>query len=319
MQIRKSFYFKPRIFAAGELKRSMESILTSVFSPGNEISVTLIRDLPDGTKKSEHDLTVDALDTICDLIKEPVYIKLFFGQKEKYYKKEMEVALSDDLDGSISIDVEANSIDLVHAFTEAFIKELGLERALSPKERVKQTIEKMREEQKEEGHKTIPEQIKELCIRVETLEAQLTINRPISCFLSYQFSEPSLEYGRQVKHFLELHGIKVVTGQGYEPKPISEKVRSRLSEGLNMVVVIEVNDRKSPWTRDEMARAQSPGVFLIPLVEEGATLIEVYMVIMNSFHLTKVSISDAFVGLLEGVNYVRRAVGSKTDNSNAPA
>ena len=294
----------------------MESILTSVFSPGSEISVTLFRDLPDGTKKSEHDLTIDALDSICDLVKEPVYIKLYFGIKDdRYYNKEMEVALSDDSDGNISINVEANSIDLVHAFSEAFIKELGLERALSPKERIKQAYEKMQEEQKKEGHKSIPDQIEELRIRVETLEAQLTINRPISCFLSYQFSEPSLEYGRQVKHFLELHGIKVVTGQGFEPKPISEKVRSRLSEDLNMVVVIEVNDRKSPWTRDEMARAQSPGVFLIPLVEEGATFDRGIYGDHEFIPFDKGHISDAFVGLLEGVNYVRRAVGSRTDNT----
>jgi hypothetical protein len=68
-----------------------------------------------------------------------------------------------------------------------------------------------------------------------------------------------------------------------------------------------------------MARAQSPGVFLIPLVEEGATFDRGIYGDHEFIPFDKGHISDAFVGLLEGVNYVRRAVGSKTDNSNAPA
>jgi hypothetical protein len=47
-------------------------------------------------------------------------------------------------------------------------------------------------------------------------------------------------------------------------------VRDRLNQEIDIVVVIEVAEKKSSWTRDEMARAQRPDAFLIPIVENGA-------------------------------------------------
>ena len=52
---------------------------------------------------------------------------------------------------------------------------------------------------------------------------------------------------------------------------MSQKVRGRLDQPLDFIVVIEAAEGKSSWTRDEMARAQNQDVLLIRLVEDGAT------------------------------------------------
>ncbi len=88
--------------------------------------------------------------------------------------------------------------------------------------------------------------------------------------------------------------------------PVNVKVRSRLAESLDVVVVIEAADGKSSWTRDEMARAQNPGVFLNPLVEDGATFDAGIFRDHEYIRFAEGHVSDAFIGLIEGIQYVVR-------------
>jgi hypothetical protein len=83
-------------------------------------------------------------------------------------------------------------------------------------------------------------------------------------------------------------------------------VRSRLAEGIDIVVVIEAAARKSPWTRDEIAKAQSPYVFLIPLVEDGAVFDKGIFGDHEYLSFAPGHIGDTFTGLREGIQYAQR-------------
>jgi len=73
-----------------------------------------------------------------------------------------------------------------------------------------------------------------------------------------------------------------------------------------LIIVIETADGKSFWTRDEIARAQNPGVFLIPLVEEGATFDAGIFGDHEYIPFARDHVSDAFINLIEGIQYVER-------------
>src|SRR3990170_29373 len=72
------------------------------------------------------------------------------------------------------------------------------------------------------------------------LEAQLSEvpsnvhNRihPLRCFLSFKFTPKGKKYAAEVRHFLELIGIEVVTGERFEPRGISNKILELLSSDL---------------------------------------------------------------------------------------
>jgi hypothetical protein len=136
------------------------------------------------------------------------------------------------------------------------------------------------------GEKPFTEKMDELAARVETLEQRYKTQGGLTCFLSFQFSGPSLEHGRQVNIFLSCSTLRF-TGPGYEPKPISEKVRARLAEPLDLVVMIEAASGTFVWTRDEMARSQLPNVHLIPLVEDAAQFAAGIMAIMSTLNSHK--------------------------------
>jgi hypothetical protein len=244
-------------------------------------------------------------------------VMMEFGQPQEYLsgiRREVRALFRADEDGYLSLSAEADSPELLRSFCAAFQDALGLAPALSPQERAKTEIE--------EGGNAIPpimQLIEDLSERVAALERQAS-DRPsiLTCFLSFQFTGVSVEYARQVRHFLELLDVRVITGQGYEPKPINEKVRERLQESLDFVVVIEVTERKSAWTRDEIARAQQPGVFLIPLVEQGATFDRGIFGDHEYIEFAPGHIGDAFAGLLEGVSYVRRVVHDRSTAMQVP-
>jgi hypothetical protein len=296
MDVSKELYFRAKEFAAGELVSAAERVCSRVCGPDYSVSVSLYRTLGDGTQQSQSGTDSSILSTICNIDQEDVRFKLRFQKRHElgYIIHEFGSALvSAKTPDVLRFSVDADSIDHLRDLSHAFEEEFKLEAVPEPFTEI------------EERRKVLSD-IDALAERVATLERDRAASHQLTCFLSFRFEGRSVDYGRMVKQFLELLDVKVITGQGYEPMPVNLKVRSRLAESLDVIVVIETADGKSSWTRDEMARAQNPGVFLIPLVEDGATFDAGIFGDHEYIPFAQGHVSDAFIGLIEGIQYVGR-------------
>jgi hypothetical protein len=302
MSAEREMSFASKLLPAGELRKALERVRDTVASPMAKTSLFRVRRLGDGTTRTDDNLPLSTLDDVCDLASPEFDVTLSF-EEEKGRFRQLRAMINPNADGYLDVEFEAPNVEQLGKLIESFQRELGLERAPSYAARFAALLQQDREA----AGKSLPAQIAEIAARVETVERRIETEAPqLTCFLSFQFVSPSIEYGREVQRFLELRGVRVVSGQGYEPKTIQEKVRSRLAEGIDVVVVIEAAARKSSWTRDEIAKAQSPDVFLIPLVEDGAVFDKGIFGDHEYLSFAPGHVGDTFVGLLEGIQYVQR-------------
>lgn len=303
MSVERWYYFEPKVFAAGELSIAIRRIQENCFPAGAALHIAIFRTLADGTRQSLHQQSLEALSAICDLTSEDTSVMVDFGEQGMIglRQRDARVLVGVAEDQFLRVVVEASDPELLRNIAE-FLPNLGLTPAPEPSERAKTEMES--------GGDPQPS----LLQAIEDLNEQIRHHhhrrseRDLSCFLSFPFHPPAMAYAQDVQRFLELVGVRVTTGQGYEPKPISEKVRDRLRQSTDVVVLIVVNGPPSMWTRDEIARAQQPGVYLIPLVEIGATFESGIFGDHEYIQFAEGHISDAFIRLLEGLQYVRRVL-----------
>jgi len=139
---------------------------------------------------------------------------------------------------------------------------------------------------------------------------------PLRCFLSFRFSPQGKQYADEVRHFLELVGVEVVTGDRFEPRGISEKIGELLSAGTHFGILIITEDGESMWTRDEVNKLWSEGKYVIILVLEGASFSQGLKGDLEWITFAKGHISDAFTKILEGIRFIRGKVEgvSKSDS-----
>lgn len=298
MGVNKILYFKVKQFAAGELSLAVENICSTIFDSKYSVSASVTRKLSDGTMVDQQKDDPSLLSSICNLEKEHVsfYLTYAIRLKEGPLTGNIITASVSVNNGILVVYVKASSVEQLREFSQVFADKLKLD--IIPDH-------ELSTKWKSKGLMTWDD-VAELAERVTNLECERAVSRRLTCFLSFRFEGHSLEYGRMVKQFLELLGVRVITGQGYEPKPVNEKVRSRLSESLDIIIIIETLDGKSSWTRDEIAKAQNPGIFLIPLVEEGTTFDAGIYGDHEYIQFSEGHISDAFIGLIEGIQYIER-------------
>jgi len=129
--------------------------------------------------------------------------------------------------------------------------------------------------------------------------------RKITCFLSYRFSDLGKSYASQIRRFLELLDIDVLSGEKYEPRSISEKVKNILSQNPDFVVLIIAQDGESLWTRDEIAELRVKGKPIIPLVVYGSEFAQGLFGDLEWIPFPKEHISDSFIRLLEGIRFIQ--------------
>jgi hypothetical protein len=129
--------------------------------------------------------------------------------------------------------------------------------------------------------------------------------QPFRCFLSYRFSEHADKYARELKGFLKTLGIEVVTGERFEPRSISQKVRELLSGDLHFGVLLVTTEGESMWTRDEVNALRSEGKYVIVLVEQGAAFAPGLQADLEWIPFSPGHVSDAFTKLLQGIQFIR--------------
>src|ERR1035437_1318354 len=259
MSASRNLSFAPKVFRASQLSDGLERIAQSIVEREATIEIMVSERLPDGTHTSRGKQSVESIRTLCDLLVQRTTLDIDIGPKTErglFGDVIVNFTIRPDSSGFLDVSFRADTPQLLEKAIGTVSRELELDRAPDLAERLKA-------ERIESGELTFPEKFDEIDSRLDALEQSNSSLRDVTCFLSYHFEGDSLGYGAEVKKFLELLGVTVITGEDYEPRPVNEKVRGRLAGEIDLVVVIEVAGRKSAWTRDEMAKAQQPGVALI--------------------------------------------------------
>jgi hypothetical protein len=131
--------------------------------------------------------------------------------------------------------------------------------------------------------------------------------RPLRAFLSYKFGEPEIsDKVKQLKRFLELLDIDVLTGEGYEPRPIEDKILERLRSDVDLLIVLITAHGESAWIRDEMNEARAQQLPIIVIVESSAKFSTGLFGALEYIPFGN-CIEQAFLALLEGLKVVRSA------------
>jgi len=161
------------------------------------------------------------------------------------------------------------------------------------------------EDKKENVINYLKNEIENINNRIINIEQTILDNKKLNAFISCRFDDISENYVNQLARFLELLGINVITGMGYEPRAISEKVLERLSNNIDILFYLIHSSGESIWTRDEMAVSIGKGSNIIPIVEKGIKIEQGILGNYEYIPFEKNHIGDSFLRILEAINYIK--------------
>jgi hypothetical protein len=280
MSISKGMYFEHQTFEAGVLAKALADVVYEFGDGTPPRSLDLSEALPDGTD-SRHAVAWNDLETICDL-RDRVVRLMFTDRGDRLI-----YIIIGGHASRLGIDIDCDNPLLLSGISRRLVNSLRLKEA--PRE------------------PSTKERLAQLESRLSALEkAVLGRERPLRCFLSYRFVPEDEIIALKVQQFLALLDVEVLSGASYEPKRVSEKVLSRLTESLDFVVVLVLRDGESMWTRDEITTASSQGLAVVPLVEKGARFSPGLFGDLEHVSFEPGHIGDAFLKLLEAVRFLRR-------------
>jgi hypothetical protein len=213
----------------------------------------------------------------------------------------------DDYDGvflsgtekSLRLHVASNTAEKASELADLFKKELNLTE-YSPLE-----------------SKELGAEVDGLRARIERLESASRTR--LSVFISYRFSQTNKIPVGELTRFLELLGVEVLTGASYEPRSVSEKVKDRLAENVDLLVYLISDSGESAWLRDEVASSHVRGAYVAPLVQKGLRLDPGMLGDVEYLRFEKGHVGDTFIGLVEALEYVRRKKDAKESQQKRKA
>jgi hypothetical protein len=156
-----------------------------------------------------------------------------------------------------------------------------------------------------------PDDFESLKARVAALEknARGAGNNP-KCFISFKFDDPeTVTQVNRLKRLLAAAHIEFLTGEQFEPRRIEDKVKGRLRADVDFLVAVITKAGESKWIRDEIADANSRGLWIVLLLEEGATFEKGIFGTLEYIRYT-VAIEQTFPAVLEGINFVRAEISA---------
>lgn len=166
------------------------------------------------------------------------------------------------------------------------------------------------------------EQTEEPLDEMEVLEARVAAlekaainagNNP-KCFISFKFDDPqTVTLVNSLKRLLAAVHTEFLTGEQFEPRRIEDKVKARLRADVSFLIAVITKAGESKWIRDEIADANSRGLWIVILLEAGATFDKGIFGTLEYIPFT-VAIEQTFPAVLEGINFIR-ADSSKRSSS----
>jgi hypothetical protein len=288
--------YNPRIFPVGLLAKALETVAKEL---GNvdEATISVSRRLPDGTT-SDDSTNFGGIETLCEIGGEVDSVSLRPGNKGFFKGGTRHVLLLYHRKRFIVVVAGENPADLTKGFD---ILERELELTAFTGER-----------------RSVASDLRALFKRVEVLEEAVAPDkRKLTFFVSYRFDGGLAEqYGREIETFLTRLGVSVITGKAYEPSRISDKVKRRIHRGTDALVVIIDADATSEFCRDELTRAATLDVAVIPIKEKGAAFDPGIHADIEYIPFDRGHVSDAFLKLLEGVITLRHSERAEAERAS---
>lgn len=280
-------HFKPKTLRIGELKDVCERAIGSVLGPDFTMQVGHTR-TPSPSVKETVWLGAESLRPLVDLSK--IDFSLDAKAQDKSYR---EVSLSFNA-------AYEGELFTIYAHTEAafqclemIVASLGLEQTVPPKDKFVSYVETIE-------------------TRVVALEkaAKAAGNNP-KCFISFKFDDPeTVAQVNRLKRLLAAVHIEFLTGEEFEPRRIEDKVKGRLRADVDFLVAVITKAGESKWIRDEITDANSRELWIVLLIEEGATFEKGIFGTLEYIPYSA-AIEQTFPAVLEGINFIRADISTR--------
>lgn len=278
MSISQSRYYKWKTFELGAIGRAVREIINHFSLDVAEIKFTAKYDHDESTE--ERTLSIEDIGSICSFSGNPDGLCFGFNDEANRWNYFMIAASHDFLLFHVSSPVAETTAKMFDILQD----KLGLSQVPSP-----------------------PDKSNLIEQRLTELEQRFTVtNETLTCFLSYRFNERSKTYAMEITRFLELAGVQVVSGAGYEPRRVTDKVRTRLDQPLDFLVYLLSSEGESMWTRDELSVALAKGYAVILIVEAGVKVEQGLLGDWEYLEFQAGHVSDSFIGILEALRFIRR-------------
>lgn len=133
---------------------------------------------------------------------------------------------------------------------------------------------------------------------------------PRKVFIAHRFDNAGEDAAIKVARFLTLLGFECVTGRGYAPGSVAEKVKSRL-QAQAVVVVVLTPGEDTTWLVQESLLSNLVGKPLLLVKESGAIFKPGLLADHEFIPFSAPRIEQTFIPLLEGL----RVLGYRFTNS----
>lgn len=128
-----------------------------------------------------------------------------------------------------------------------------------------------------------------------------------SVFIAHGFDNAGKAYAGKARLFFEELGIKVETGEYYEPGNVPDKVKSRI-ESCDIFMAIVTPQDDHTWITQETIFAASKDKQPIVLVDDSLNFKSGMLGDIEYIHFTHEHLSDSFIKILQGLNKLRGTV-----------
>ena len=121
-----------------------------------------------------------------------------------------------------------------------------------------------------------------------------------TAFIAHRFDEVGEALADRLARFLQLMGFEVLTGRGYSPESVAEKVRARI-ESQALVFVIFTGGEEDTWLIQESVLGEVKGKTVFLIKEQGADFKSGLFGDREYISFSGTTIETAFIPILEGL------------------
>jgi hypothetical protein len=280
------FYYRPKLLQVGEFKGAFEQTVAAILGSDAQIRVRHPRHTGRAGVSDTIDLDTESLRAVVDLNK--IEFTLIAGLPVN--PNDIWIAFESTApDGPLLMSaVGETSLQCL----ERFALNLGLEQTKPPKDGLTLAFE-------------------EIGSRLSALEkATRDIEKPLKCFISFKFDD-----AQTVTQLAAVH-IERVTGEQFEPRRIEDKVKAKLRADIDFIIAVITKAGESKWIRDELADANARDLWVVVLLEDGATFDKGIFGTLEYIRYD-LAIDQTFAALLEGVNFIKAEIAARNESQKS--
>lgn len=278
-------FYEAKIFEIGQIADAIKHSLSNISIDPMEISYSIYSDFSKNGEE-RHSVSYNELLKICSF--DPQNRSIYFSFKDD--TPHPNIIGFGIYKGFLQLSISVNKMEIGKVFIEVFEQDLSLIIV----------DEKLLED------RNLGKEFDELSNRLSIIEETL-LRKPdkLRCFISYRFNEEAQNIIIDLKSFLELIGVEVITGYEYEPRKISDKVSDKLDDSIDLVVYLITKEGESFWTRDEIASGYGKKCYTIPILEKGMAFENGIFGNLEYIEFESGHIGDSFIRLLQGIRFIR--------------